>query len=106
MDTEAIKRFWQKVNKKGAIQDHMPDRCWEWTGSANKDGYGRFFANGGEWRAHRFSYLLATGDEPEQVLHKCHNPKCVRPSHLQGGDSRDNLIDILINRIHYNRDAA
>ena len=106
MDADAIERFWSKVNKIGSIQDHMPDRCWEWTGGKTKDGYGRFALRGKDWKAHRFAYMLSTGKQPEQVLHRCHNPACVRPNHLQAGDSTDNLIDMLIHRIQYNRDTT
>ena len=106
MDAEALGRFWRRVDKRGPVQDHMHDRCWNWTASKTEGGYGRFHNKGKEWRAHRLSFLLTTGKEPEQVLHKCNNPACVRPSHLQAGDNRDNLLDILINRIHYDRDSG
>jgi hypothetical protein len=49
---------------------------------------------------------LATGKEPAVVLHKCNNPGCVRSSHLQAGDSKENLLDILIDRIYQERDVA
>ena len=47
------------------------------------------------YRAHRFSFLLATGEEPEVVAHKCNNPNCVRPSHLEAGDSLTNMLDFV-----------
>jgi hypothetical protein len=30
----------------------------------------------------------------------------VRPSHLQAGDTKENLLDILIDKIHDRRDLA
>ena len=77
-----LQNFWAKVDKRGPIQDHMDSRCWVWTGCLDKGGYGKFTTGGRTYRAHRFSFLLATGDEPEVVAHKCNNPNCVRPSHL------------------------
>ena len=106
MDAQALAKFWLRVNKRGPVMDHMQDRCWAWTGTTDKDGYGRFYVAGKTWRAHRLSFLLTTGQEPDVVLHKCNNKNCVRPSHLQAGDTKENLLDILIDKIHDQRDAA
>ena len=106
MDSEALGRFWLKVDKRGPTQDHLDTRCWEWLGAKSVNGYGRFYYKGKHWRAHRLSFLLTTGKEPDAVLHKCNNPACVRPSHLQAGDSKENLLDILIDRIYEDRDVA
>ena len=59
----------------------------------SRSGYGRLSINAKDLKAHRFSYLLATGDEPEMVRHICGNRKCVRPNHLRAGGSEENLID-------------
>ena len=90
-----LQNFWAKVDKRGPIQDHMDSRCWVWTGCLDKGGYGKFTTGGRTYRAHRFSFLLATGDEPEVVAHKCNNPCCVRPSHLEAGDSLTNMLDFV-----------
>ena len=61
--------FWAKVDKRGPIQEHMDSRCWVWTGCTDKGGYGNLqpvavlIALTG--------FLLATGEEPEVVAHKC-----------------------------------
>lgn len=91
--------FWAKVDKRGPIQDHMDSRCWEWTGCKDKGGYGKFTTGGRTYRAHRFSFLLATGEEPEVVCHKCDNPACVRPDHLYAGNKVTNLLDVV--KRHY-----
>lgn len=86
-------RFWSKVDKSD-----RPNGCWEWTGYRNADGYGSFrmvSAVNGWVLAHRFSFetrhrLLLSG---ELVLHKCDNPPCVRPDHLEGGDHLKNMTD-------------
>ena len=106
MDSEALGKFWLKVDKRGPTQDHMDSRCWEWLGAKSVNGYGRFYYKGKHWRAHRLSFLLTTGKEPDAVLHRCNNPGCVRPNHLQAGDSKENLLDILIDRIYQDRDVA
>ena len=106
MDPKALGKFWLKVDKRGPTQEHLDTRCWVWTGATTVEGYGRFYHDGKDWRAHRLSFLLSTGQSPAVVLHKCNNRACVRPSHLQAGDSKENLLDILIDRIYSDRDVA
>ena len=45
--------------------------------------------------AHRFSFKLFYGylDDDKLVLHSCHNPICVNPSHLRQGTPMENTID-------------
>ena len=84
-------RFWSKVRKD--------DGCWEWTASVNRRCYGWFHFGGKVERkalkAHRVSWELHNGPIPEGlwVLHKCDNPRCVRPDHLFLGDRTDNMRD-------------
>lgn len=89
-------RFWLKVNKNGQIHSKY-GRCWEWTGSRFRTGYGRFCVIG-ECRAHRVAYRLLVKDVLDSlfVLHKCDNPLCVRPSHLFLGTSQDNMDDMVV----------
>lgn len=96
-------RFWKLVNKFGSVQKHTPNlgRCWEWIGS--KGGptkyhqYGSFWANGKLNKASRVSFYITFGKFKEHlfVLHKCDNPGCVRPSHLELGDQKKNMQDCL-----------
>lgn len=73
------------------------DECWLWRAATSKSGYGRFGVSDGETeQAHRVSFSLAyrvklRGD----VLHRCDNPPCVRPSHLYEGNSSLNSADAL-----------
>lgn len=85
-------RFWEKVARAGE------DECWLWTASCFSTGYGSFRASGKKVGAHRFAYRLATGKNirpSELVRHRCDNPRCVNPKHLELGSSRDNTDDML-----------
>lgn len=80
-------RFWQSVDQSGD--------CWLWTAGVDKDGYGRIRVNGAQQRTHQVSYVLHYGPIPDGmwVLHRCDNPRCVRPDHLFLGTSQDNVAD-------------
>jgi hypothetical protein len=90
------KRFWGKVK----ITKH-PQRCWEWTASKNKAGYGQIQVGGVDGRpmlAHRVSWIVHNGAIPRDlhVLHDCNNPGCVRPGHLRLGTDLDNTRDAFL----------
>ena len=85
-------RFWAKVDRRG------PDDCWNWTAMTHPDGHGRIGEGGHYGRmlyAHRVSYELHIGPIPPGlvVMHKCDNPRCVNPAHLQLGTDADNHRD-------------
>lgn len=77
-------RFWNKVNV-------TPTGCWPWTGKPIR-GYGYFMKESGQRiPAHRYSYILHghTVGEEDHVHHKCKNPMCVNPSHLEAVHRND-----------------
>lgn len=86
-------RFWSKVDRRG------PDDCWEWQACRNRDGYGLFMLQHPEKaeRAHRVSYGLHTGAIPDRVVvrHKCDNPACCNPAHLELGTQAQNVQDMV-----------
>lgn len=92
-------RFWAKVNRDGPIPIHCAHLgpCWIWTASLTRTGYGRISA--AEYGrtpapATHVSWFLKYGEWPtEYMLHRCDNPRCVRPSHLFQGTQKENAQD-------------
>jgi hypothetical protein len=72
--------------------------CWNWTAGVNRSGYGSFSYNGIGYAAHRFGYSTIHGEPPKGfvVRHKCDNPRCCNPQHLEAGTQSQNIKDISI----------
>lgn len=81
-------RFWQRVNRNNS------EVCWAWTGSYNSKGYGQLEVEGIKEMAHRISYELSVGPIPEamSIHHRCNNPSCVNPNHLEPMAIEDNIL--------------
>lgn len=102
---DAVERFQSRFE----VDDNTG--CWNWTGSTNAKGYGliggvingkRYAPKGQRMLAHRVSWIIYIGDIPPSdaahgtvVRHKCDNPKCVNPNHLQLGTQADNVKDMI-----------
>lgn len=79
-----------------------PNKCVEWPLLRDKHGYGRMTDPSREGKArvafvHRIAWNL-TREQVESkpnVLHRCDNPPCFRPSHLFRGTKKDNTQDAL-----------
>ncbi len=74
--------------------------CWAWMGATNEHGYGLIGLGRrgqGNEKAHRTAYRLYRGDIPDGkiILHKCGNPNCVNPWHLEHGTYKDNTADMM-----------
>lgn len=79
------------------IQINPDTKCWEWTGSKDKNGYGYIKRLKRTWKAHRASYAEFVGEIPPGicVCHHCDNPSCVNPEHLWLGTMKDNQLDMI-----------
>jgi len=83
--------IWLFVDKSGG-----PDACWPWTGHRHpKQNYGMKVVNGKRVFAHRLLWEEFNGSIPEGLIirHKCDNPPCVNPNHLDIGTYKDNAHD-------------
>lgn len=85
-----VERFSALVDRPAGL-----DVCYLWTGCRDSKGYGRIKFAGRTVKAHRIAYVLAFGFIPAGLVvrHRCDNPQCVRPNHLQLGTNRDNTRD-------------
>lgn len=85
--------FWSKVDI------NLPDECWVWTRGTYTSGYGCVYNSITDKveGTHRTSYQLSHGDIPKGLVvrHKCDNPACVNPSHLETGTDLDNKRDMV-----------
>ena len=77
-----------------------PDECWPFSGTKDRNGYGRFGIpgrgrNASKVYAHRVAWELAFGEIPNGliVMHTCDNPPCCNPAHLRLGTLADNNRD-------------
>ncbi|HBH4234989.1 TPA: HNH endonuclease [Escherichia coli] len=76
----------------------MMSECIEWQKYRSKDGYGILSYKGKVVKAHRLAYCQANGLELKDIAglvvrHKCDNPACINPEHLETGTQRDNNRD-------------
>lgn len=86
-----LPKFWSLVA--------FSENCWMWSGSRSSTGYGLFYSSFVVSRyAHRFIYQMLNGlvlPWSTVVRHKCDNPCCVRPDHLEHGSFADNSADMV-----------
>lgn len=89
------KRF-TAAERLTALGVRASNGCLEFTGSLNNQGYGQFNIGGRLYLAHRASFELSGRVIPTGLflLHKCDNPKCIEPDHLEPGTQSQNLKDM------------
>jgi hypothetical protein len=97
MKRKTFEDVWEFV-KKG-----NPDDCWEWQGYKAR-GYGSMMVSRVAYYAHRLVYGLTypnsiTFKAPKDkslkqfIMHKCDNPACCNPNHMELGSQEDNNKD-------------
>lgn len=72
--------------------------CIEWQQAKDEKGYGYKWFQGKVVRAHRLEYCLhhqvsLSSIQGLVIRHKCDNPSCINPEHLETGSHADNVKD-------------
>lgn len=89
----ARKLAWQKLLSRIEVNENG---CWVWQGWCNPMwGYGFMCFRNKNWRVHCLVWELTRGEIPKGMVirHKCDNPPCCNPFHLEIGTHRDNVHD-------------
>jgi len=86
--------FWQRIK----FPDNLIDKCWEVSGSKDKDGYPNISVKNRTRKAHRFSFVIHNPEidiSNKIIRHTCDNPGCVNPNQLLIGTPEDNIMDMM-----------
>jgi hypothetical protein len=93
----------ESISPRAKIGDYLiEDRgfessCWIWQRGKDEAGYGKLSpgTKASDQRAHREYYRLACGPIPAgwHVHHRCEQPSCVNPAHLEAKSHSQHLTD-------------
>jgi len=102
-----LAKFYKNIIKKQVREDLS--ECWLWQGYVNRDGYGVIQDGRHRVAVHRWSYENV-GDNGSLgkylARHKCDNPLCCNPSHLEPGTHQQNSQDIIDRGRHFNKNKT
>ena len=65
--------------------------------------YGKIIFNNKHYTAHRLAYFFVYGFKDCIIRHKCDNPLCCNPLHLEQGTDKDNAQDCTCRNRHFSR---
>lgn len=70
--------------------------CWIWLGRGSCKGYGQMSVGARMKPVHRLAYECWVGPiGSETVHHKCANPRCFNPEHLELASHRENVGEMM-----------
>lgn len=90
-----MKTLETRINEKWKLNSITG--CHEWIANKTKRGYGLIWNEGKMMLAHRVRYSLTYGEIPPntEIRHKCDNPSCCNPLHLEKGSHKENMKDMV-----------
>lgn len=91
---------WEKILFTGwdEVEGPLETPCWEWRGRASDTEYGRVMYKGKGLVVTRVVMERETRSKIPRglvVRHKCDNPPCINPEHLELGTVSQNAIDMV-----------
>lgn len=113
-----INRVVRRIERGGTSDDHPRNQatlqrlqagltrsgdCLVWTRRCRNGGYGVLSIRNRNVATHRLAYELEHGPIPDGLVvrHKCDNPPCCNPDHLELGTMADNARDMLERGRHW-----
>lgn len=84
-----------------------PEPCWEWKRHAKgggRDNRPYFDVQGKKYLVYRLVWMLYKGKDflPDNIMlrHKCDNPRCCNPHHVEEGTHQENMDDMKVRERH------
>lgn len=72
--------------------------CWLWTASVKPSGHPQIRVGKKTRYAHRLMWILYNRRIPKrkEIRHRCDQPSCINPQHLELGSHADNMRDMAL----------